>query len=129
MESGRAGRAPLVVLGLTLEAVPPPRRSLSATLRVVDDAALLIDAAPRTFFGVPGWRDIDLLDVQVAFLGVPYDGGTPQPGIPVGSGRGLRRSVRRVGTSSLIRGRSAAGRTGALRVGMTWKPIATTWSE
>ena len=27
---------------------------------------------------------LDVLDAQVAFLGVPYDGGTPQPGIPTG---------------------------------------------
>jgi agmatinase len=54
----------------------------------VDDAARLIDAAPRTFFGVPGLHDLDLLDAQVAFLGVPYDGGTPQPGIPTGQRAG-----------------------------------------
>jgi agmatinase len=29
-------------------------------------------------------RDLDMLDAQVAFLGVPYDGGTPEPGIPTG---------------------------------------------
>ena len=33
-------------------------------------------------------RDLDVLDAQVAFLGVPYDGGTPQPGIPTGQRRG-----------------------------------------
>ena len=54
----------------------------------VDDAARLIDAAPRTFFGVPGLRDLALLDAQVAFLGVPYDGGTPQPGIATGQRAG-----------------------------------------
>jgi agmatinase len=47
----------------------------------VDFAAPLTDPVPRTFFGVPSLRDLDLLDAQVAFLGVPYDGGTPQPGI------------------------------------------------
>ena len=44
--------------------------------------------APRTFFGAPGVSDLDALDVQVAFLGVPYDGGTPQPGIPTGQSMG-----------------------------------------
>jgi agmatinase len=44
----------------------------------------LIDPAPRTFFGVPSAPEIGALDAQVAFLGVPYDGGTPQPGIPTG---------------------------------------------
>jgi len=48
----------------------------------------LIDLAPRTFFGVPGVRDLALLDAQVAFLGVPYDGGTPQPGILTGQRAG-----------------------------------------
>jgi agmatinase len=44
----------------------------------------LIDPAPWTFFGVPGLPDLASLDAQVAFLGVPYDGGTPQPGLPTG---------------------------------------------
>jgi agmatinase len=44
----------------------------------------LIDAAPRTFFEVPSLGDLDELDAQVAFLGVPYDAGTPQPGLPTG---------------------------------------------
>jgi agmatinase len=48
----------------------------------------LIDPAPRTFFGVPSVRNLDVLDAQVAFLGVPYDGGTPQPGIPTGQRAG-----------------------------------------
>ena len=50
--------------------------------------AVLIDPAPRTFFGVPSVRDLQKLDAQVAFLGVPYDGGTPQPGIPTGQRAG-----------------------------------------
>jgi agmatinase len=50
----------------------------------VGTAARLTDAAPRTFFGVPSLRDLGMLDAQVAFLGVPYDGGTPEPGIPTG---------------------------------------------
>ena len=50
--------------------------------------ASLIDPAPRTFFGVPSVRNLDVLNAQVAFLGVPYDGGTPQPGIPTGQRAG-----------------------------------------
>lgn len=52
------------------------------------DAPHLIDAAPRTFFGAPSLGDLDTLDAQVAFLGVPYDGGTPEPGIPTGQRAG-----------------------------------------
>ena len=48
----------------------------------------LIDPAPRTFFGVPALRELGTLDAQVAFLGVPYDGGTPEPGIPTGQRAG-----------------------------------------
>ena len=48
----------------------------------------LIDPAPRTFFGVPAVAELGTLDAQVAFLGVPYDGGTPQPGIPTGQRAG-----------------------------------------
>ena len=54
----------------------------------MDILAPLIDSAPRTFFGVPSLRDLEMLDAQVAFLGVPYDGGTPQPGIPTGQRAG-----------------------------------------
>jgi hypothetical protein len=54
----------------------------------VDTTARLIDAAPRTFFDVPSLRDLEMLDAQVAFLGVPYDGGTPEPGIPTGQRAG-----------------------------------------
>ena len=54
----------------------------------VDTPEPLIDPAPRTFFGVPSLRDLDRLDAQVAFLGVPYDGGTPEPGIPTGQRAG-----------------------------------------
>ena len=46
------------------------------------------DPAPRTFFGVPSVGDLDAFDAQVAFLGVPYDAGTPQPGIPTGQRAG-----------------------------------------
>ncbi len=50
----------------------------------MDASAPLIDPAPRTFFGVPSVPDLAALDAQVAFLGVPYDGGTPQPGLATG---------------------------------------------
>jgi agmatinase len=49
---------------------------------------LLIDPAPRTFFGVPRVSDLELLHAQVAFLGVPYDGGTPEPGLATGQRAG-----------------------------------------
>jgi arginase family enzyme len=48
----------------------------------------LLWAAPRTFFGSPSVPDLDLLDAQVAFLGVPYDAGTPQPGNRTGQAAG-----------------------------------------
>jgi agmatinase len=48
----------------------------------------MLEIAPWTFFGVPGVSDLDTLDAQVAFLGVPYDAGTPQPGIPTGQRAG-----------------------------------------
>jgi agmatinase len=41
--------------------------------------ALLADGA-RTFYGVPASSDLDALAVDVAFVGVPFDAGTPQPG-------------------------------------------------
>ncbi len=50
--------------------------------------APLTDPAPRTFFGVPSQPDLHSLAAQVAFVGVPYDGGTPQPGIPTGQRAG-----------------------------------------
>jgi agmatinase len=48
----------------------------------------LIWAAPRTFFGAPSVADLARLDAQVAFLGVPYDAGTPQPGNRTGQAAG-----------------------------------------
>ena len=60
----------------------------SATLSPVESTSPLIDPAPWTFFGVPSLRDLDALDARVAFLGVPYDGGTPEPGIPTGQRAG-----------------------------------------
>jgi len=44
----------------------------------------LIWDAPRTFFGAPAVRDLEELDAEVAFLGIPFDGGTPQPGVRTG---------------------------------------------
>jgi len=86
----------------------------------VGTTAPLTDPAPRTFFGVPSLRDLDMLDAQVAFLGVPYDGGTPEPGIPTGSGvPGPRQPVRRLRRSFTIRGWLAPGTTRAQRAGMT----------
>lgn len=43
--------------------------------------------APRTFFGAPA-TPLGDLDAEVAFLGVPYDGGTPQPGNRTGQAEG-----------------------------------------
>jgi agmatinase len=54
----------------------------------VGTTAPLIDPAPRTFFGVPSLPDLGRLAAQVAFLGVPYDAGTPQPGLPTGQRAG-----------------------------------------
>lgn len=51
-------------------------------------ARKLLWTAPKTFFGVPGISELDELDAQVAFLGVPYDAGTPQPGNPTGQAAG-----------------------------------------
>jgi agmatinase len=48
----------------------------------------LIWTDPRTFFGVPAVSDLGDLGAQVAFLGVPHDAGTPQPGIPTGQSGG-----------------------------------------
>lgn len=40
----------------------------------------VLTAGARTFFGVPSAVDLANVTAQVAFLGVPFDGGTPQPG-------------------------------------------------
>jgi arginase family enzyme len=48
----------------------------------------VIDVAPGTFFEVPSLRDLDRLETQVAFLGVAYGGGTPEPGNPTGQRAG-----------------------------------------
>lgn len=42
--------------------------------------AELVTSGARTFFGVPAAVDPASVTAQVAFLGVPFDGGTPQPG-------------------------------------------------
>ena len=44
--------------------------------------------APWTFFGAPAAPDLAALDARVAFLGVPFDAGTPQPGLPTGQRAG-----------------------------------------
>jgi agmatinase len=57
----------------------------------------IVRGAPGTFFGVPGVTGLDDLAVQVAFLGVPFDAGTPQPGNRTGQAAGpeaARRSSR-----------------------------------
>ena len=48
----------------------------------------LISDAPRTFFGAPSVDDLASLDAEVALLGVPFDGGTPQPGNRTGQRAG-----------------------------------------
>jgi len=40
----------------------------------------VLTTGARTFFGVPAAVDLSNVTTQVAFLGVPFDGGTPQPG-------------------------------------------------
>ena len=72
--------------------------------------APLTDPAPRTFFGVPSLRDLDTLDAQVAFLGVPYDGGTPEPGIPTGQ-RGGPAAAREATHDQFFYPRSARTRS------------------
>jgi agmatinase len=55
--------------------------------RSTPDTALVRRAA-STFFGVPGVSGLDDLGVRVAFLGVPFDAGTPQPGNRTGQAAG-----------------------------------------
>jgi agmatinase len=47
-----------------------------------------VDRAPWTFLGAPAAPDLAALDARVAFVGVPYDQGTPQPGVPTGQRAG-----------------------------------------
>ncbi len=44
--------------------------------------------AAGTFFGVPAVSGLHDLDVRVAFVGVPFDAGTPQPGNRTGQAAG-----------------------------------------
>ena len=44
------------------------------------DLSQVFTSGARTFFGVPPVVDLGSVTAQVAFLGVPFDGGTPQPG-------------------------------------------------
>src|ERR1700761_5231673 len=46
----------------------------------MSEASGLVTTGARTFFGVPSVTDVASVTTQVAFLGVPFDGGTPQPG-------------------------------------------------
>ena len=48
---------------------------------------LLADGA-RTFFGAPAASGLEGLGVDVVFLGVPFDAGTPQPGNRTGQAQG-----------------------------------------
>src|SRR5262245_57402334 len=41
-------------------------------------------ASTRTFYGVPTWSNRDEVEAQVAFIGVPYDQGSPVPGSRLG---------------------------------------------
>lgn len=50
-------------------------------------STLLADGA-RTFYGAPATADLGGLDADVAFLGVPFDAGTPQPGNRTGQRAG-----------------------------------------
>ena len=78
----------------------------------MDPAAPLTYPAPRTFFGVPSVPDLDALDAQVAFLGVPYDAGTPEPGIPTGQRAGPA-AAREATQAQLYYPRSAGSEDGA----------------
>jgi agmatinase len=49
-------------------------------LRDLTEMPEVVTTGARTFFGVPAAADLAAVTAQVAFLGVPYDGGTPQPG-------------------------------------------------
>ena len=77
------------------------------------ETTALIDPAPRTFFGVPALRDLGRLDAQVAFLGVPYDGGTPQPGIATGQRAGPAAAREACAAQFYYPSRTVAGDRGA----------------
>jgi agmatinase len=61
----------------------------------------------RTFFGVPTAADPANLSAQVAFLGVPYDGGTTQPGNRTGQKLGPM-AARHASWEQFTYGRSSA---------------------
>ena len=66
----------------------PYERAEPSQIDHSNPATKLVWTEPWTFFGVPRISDLDDLHAQVAFLGVPYDAGTPQPGIPTGQSAG-----------------------------------------
>ena len=66
----------------------------------------LTTTGARTFFGVPAAADLADVSAQVAFLGVPFDGGTPQPGNRTGQKLGLPP---RAGVVGAVRVRRDAG--------------------
>jgi hypothetical protein len=72
--------------------VPRPVRLDGIAERLPIDSSTsgydLLSNAPRTFFDVPSVRDLGALDAQVAFLRVPFDAGTPQPGNRTGQTAG-----------------------------------------
>jgi agmatinase len=70
----------------------------------------LLWPAPRTFFGAPSVREIDRLEAQVAFLGVPYDAGTIQPMIRTGQSAGPAWA--RLGSTNHLEYRWPPGATG-----------------
>jgi arginase family enzyme len=94
----------------------------------MEGAAFPVEAAPRTFFGVPTSYDLAELDAHVAFLGVPYDGGTPQPGIPTGQRAGPA-AAREASTDQIWYPGSAPGHPmRAPRAGTTSRRTAITSS-
>ena len=58
------------------------------------------DPAQRTYFGARAARIGDEIGSQVAFLGVPYDDGTPEEGIPKGQREGPA-AIREAGVAIL----------------------------
>ena len=50
----------------------------------------LLRPAGSTFFGAPAIHDLDGLNAQVAFLGVPYDQGTLIPALRSGTSGGTQ---------------------------------------
>ena len=79
--------------------------------------AEVVVAGARTFFGVPAAGDLASFTAQVAFLGVPSDGGTPQPGNRTGQKLGPA-AARHASWEQFTYGRAAR------RVGMTSRATA-----